>query len=550
MTELCVDHSPSGYPATTLAAAIDAQSRARPGAPFLLTDARDWTYAAVHEASDRLATTLLAAGAGRGDPIAIAAPNSAEWAVTWLAAAKIGAPVVALNVVYREREFEYMINQSGARIVICAAEHGGFDFVAMLDGLRNRLPSVREFVFLGGAGFAGSRTWDDVSAGPADQAALRRAGELIRPADPVVILYTSGTTGHPKGALLTQASILASATAQVANFGLTSDDVAMGQLPFNHVGGVTCTLTAAMLAGSAVAVIPSFHPKVAARIITERRVSVFTGVPTMYAMMLGLPEFAETDTSSVRLCVVGGANLEPALADRITGSFPGVRLANLYGLSETSGACVISAPDDDPRTLAETVGVPIGEFAVRVVDDSGAILAAGAEGELQVSGECLAAGYLALPEENDAVFRPGGWLATGDMAVIRPDGHVELRGRRKEMYVRGGYNVYPAEIENFLAGQESVAMCAVIGIPHPMFGEVGRVYVVAEPGRRVDPADLIARCRSQLADYKVPEEIVVVDELPLTPAGKIRKGVLRELAGTGHPDPIAPAIPHSTRKQD
>ena len=206
----------------------------------------------------------------------------------------------------------------------------------------------------------------------------------------------------------------------------------------------------------------------------------------MYAMMLGLPEFAEADTSSVRICVIGGSNVEPELGKRILDVFAGARLANLYGLSETSGGCVISASDDDLDTLVSTIGVPIGPFAARVVDDEGSVVEPGAEGELQISGECVAAGYWERPEETNATFVPGGWLATGDMAVLRPDGRVALRGRKKEMYVRGGYNVYPAEIENVLAEDDSVAMSAVIGVPHPIFGEMGRAYVVPVPDSLVD----------------------------------------------------------------
>lgn len=248
----------------------------------------------------------------------------------------------------------------------------------------------------------------------------------------------------------------------------------------------------------------------------------------MYAMMLGLPEFAEADTSSVRTCVIGGSNVEPELGKRILDVFAGARLANLYGLSETSGGCVISAADDDLDTLTTTIGVPIGPFAARVVDDEGGVVEPGTEGELQISGACVAAGYWERPVETRAAFVPGGWLATGDMAVLRPDGRIALRGRKKEMYVRGGYNVYPAEIENVLAADDRVAMSAVIGVPHPVFGEVGRAYVVPVAGALVDVDALVERCRRQLAEYKVPGEIVVVESLPLTPSGKIKKVALRE----------------------
>lgn len=290
---------------------------------------------------------------------------------------------------------------------------------------------MRDFIFVDGAGFDGSRSWDDLAATAPNAEELRMLARDGKPSDPSVILYTSGTTGHPKGAILTQESILAAAAAEVSHFGLTADDVTIGHLPFNHVGGLSCTLAAMLVAGGSVALISSFHPEVAVRTIVERRVSIFFGVPTMYAMMLSTAEFAGADTSSVRMCVVGGSNLEPALAHRIYDSFPDVRLANLYGLSETSGACVISAAADDVHTLAETIGVPVGSFRIRVVDPTGAPVPAGVVGELQVAGRCLANGYWNLPDATAESFLPGGWLATGDLGAIRPDRHVVLHGRKK-----------------------------------------------------------------------------------------------------------------------
>lgn len=514
----------------TLPAALRSTCEKDGGAPFLLTAERDWTYAEIEDASIRLADGFRAAGVRPGERIAIAAPNSAEWIITWFAAARLGCPLVTLNVAYREHEFDYMLNQSGSVLLVCAARHGDFDFVGFLDRLRPQFPTVREFVFLGGDGFDGSCTWEDLLAAggptPTGDAAP------VAPHDPLVILYTSGTTGLPKGAVLTHAGVLASARAQADHLGQRPDDVAIGHMPMNHVGGMTCTVAAAMIAGGAVALLPAFHPQTALRTVVERGVSIFVGVPTMYALVMALPGFGEADTSSVRMCVIGGSNVEPEMGRRILAVFPGCRLANLYGLSESSGGCVISSADDDLDTLVETIGVPIGDFRVRVVDAEGSPLPPDGEGELQVGGACVADGYWELPEESGAAFLPGGWLATGDMAALRSDGRVVLRGRTKDMYVRGGYNVYPAEIENVIAGDPAVAMSAVIGVPHEIYGEVGRAYVVPSAGERVDIEAVLARCRQQLARYKVPAEVEIVDSLPLTPSGKIKKVALKAIAGT------------------
>jgi fatty-acyl-CoA synthase len=380
---------------------------------------------------------------------------------------------------------------------------------------------VRHFAFLDGAGFAGSHRWEDI---PVDGAGPDT--EPVAPDDPAVILYTSGTTGEPKGATLTHAGIIASARAQADHLGQTCGDVAIGHMPLNHVGGLTCTVIASMVVRGSVALLPRYSPMQALDSIGRHGITTFIGVPTMYTKMMELPEFAHVDVSSVRTCVIGGSNVEPTMGRRIIDTFGGARLANLYGLSETSGGCIISAADDDLDTLVETLGVPIGDVEIRIADDANHALPADTDGELQVRGSCVSPGYWNV--EAPSTFLADGWLATGDMALRRPDGRVRLRGRKKEMYIRGGYNVYPAEVENVIASAPSIAMCAVIGVPDEVNGEVGHAYVVPAPGATADPEALLDLCRAGLARYKVPARIIVVDSLPLTPSGKIRKVALRD----------------------
>lgn len=499
---------------------------AEPGSPFLLCPDREWSYGEVRTAVDHFASGLLSLGVGKGDRVAIAAPNSAEWLISWFATTQIGAVLVTLNVAYRDREFDYMLNQSSATVLICCAEDGGFDFVPFLQHLRPRLPSINHFVFLGGQGFDGSLRWEDLAI-DVDREALRERESQVSGSDPAVILYTSGTTGHPKGATLTHGSILASATAQARHLRQDAGDVSIGHMPLNHVGGMTCTVAASMVAGGRVALLPRFNPTQALDAIRRHGVTTYIGVPTMYTMLMSHPEFSPEHAASIRTCIIGGSNVEPALGNRILQTFDGARMANLYGLSETSGGCIISAPDDDLDTLVATLGVPIGDFEIRVTDDEHRPLPAGSEGQLHVRGGCVATGYWEKPDETDQAFLPDGWLDTGDVAVQRPDGRVALRGRKKEMYVRSGYNVYPVEVENVLARQPGVAMSAVIGVPDEFHGEVGYAYVVPAPGQTIDTDALLAACAEQLAKYKLPARIVVVESLPLTPSGKIKKVELR-----------------------
>ncbi|PYE15984.1 fatty-acyl-CoA synthase [Williamsia limnetica] len=518
------------HSAATLPALLDETSL-HASTPFLLCPDQSLSYGQFAEQVDQFAAGLLSLGITRHDRIAIAAPNSAQWLITWFAAAKIGAVLVTLNVAYRDREFDYMLNQSGAVMLVCCTSDNNFDFVEFLQGLRPRIQAVRHFVFLSGEGFAGSHRWEDLVTAP-DSQTLTALQAQVQPDDPAVILYTSGTTGRPKGATLTHASILSSATAQAGHLHQTANDVAIGHMPLNHVGGMTCTVTASMVAGSTVALLPRYNPQLALTTIERHKVTIYIGVPTMYTMMMDLEEFAGTDTSSVRTCIIGGSNVEPAMGRRILDTFPGARMANLYGLSETSGGCIISALGDDLETLVATLGVAIGDFQARIADDTGQPLPPDTEGELHIRGGCVAGGYWDNPADTQRTFHSDGWLDTGDMATQRSDGRIALCGRRKEMYVRSGYNVYPVEIENVLASDEAVAMSAVIGVPDALYGEVGHAYVVPTPGATVDVEALLNRCRQQLAKYKVPAHIHVVDSLPLTPSGKIKKVALREAAAT------------------
>ena len=482
------------------------------------------TFAELDERSDRLATGLARLGYRRGDRIGLAALNQPEWLDVFFAAQKLGLAVVTLNVRYREAELCYMLNQSGARGLVCLARLPDFDFQALFASLGDRLPALSHHAFIGEASYA------ELAATPADPGLLAEAAAQLDPSDPAIVLYTSGTTGQPKGAVITNRSLLASARAQVEHFGLRASDVAIGTMPLNHVGGITCTVSTALLTASSVVLLPAFDPVGTLAAIDAHRATVFGGVPTMYLLMLSHPDFARYDVSSLRYAIAGGSNVEPELCERIAAGFPNARLANLYGLSESSGACVLSASSDDVAAVARSIGVVVDGFEGRVTGLDGAVLPAGEIGELQVRGECVAAGYWEMPEQSAETFLPGGWLATGDMALLEPDGHVVLKGRRKEMYIQGGYNVYPVEVENVLGAHPEVAMAAGIGVPDPVLGEVGRYYVVPAPGAHPTAGDLAAWCRERLADYKVPRELVFAEQLPLTPAGKVQKAALRETA--------------------
>ncbi|MER7544673.1 class I adenylate-forming enzyme family protein [Actinomadura sp.] len=513
--------------ADTVGAALeDAAARDK---AFLHDGDDTFTFAEFDRLTDRVAGGLLARGIRRGDRIGLLGLNTPQWLAVFFGAARIGAVIVPLNVRYRERELSYMLGQSGARTVVSAPAVPGFDFAGFFEKFRPQAPGVTDYLFFGA-------DFDELAATPADPAALEAARGAVAPGDPLMILYTSGTTGRPKGAVITHGSILASARAQAGHFAMTDEDVLLGHLPFNHVGGITCTIMAALVSGGSVALLPAFSPDGALRAVERHRVTFLGAVPTMYVLMLGRDDFADYDVSSVRLCMAGGSNVEPALVESILRGFPGAPLYGLYGLSESSGACVLSPLDDGPETVARTLGAVIGDFEARVTGPDGAVLPPGETGELQIRGGCVAAGYWDMPGETAEVFLPGGWLATGDMVEMEPDGHLVLRGRKKEMYIQGGFNVYPVEIENVLTAHPGVAMAAGIGVPDEVLGEIGRFYVVPHPGAEPPTEEeLTAYCRERLADYKVPRQFVVTSEVPLTPVGKIHKARLKDDYLRGRP---------------
>lgn len=482
------------------------------------------TFSGLDLRSREIAAGLLRRGIRPGDRVAVAAPNQVEWLELFHAVTCIGAVLVTLNVRYREAELGYMLGQSGARMVVTSATEDGFDFEGFYAGFRDEIPGVEEVIFLGrdgDDGFEALRTQPDGTE-------IDSLAEAVEPGDPALILYTSGTTGRPKGAVLTHRSIMASARGQVERLGTTAEDVYLCVMPLNHVGGITCSVTSALLTASSLVLPRAFSPAKALADLEGHRVTLFAGVPTMWSLMLSHPDFASTDTRTLRTVVIGGSNVEPTLARQILDGFPGAALSNLYGLSESSGAAVMSAPGDSVETVSRTLGTPLGGTEARVMGPDGPVVTAGEQGELQLRGAGVAAGYWGQRDESAQTFLDDGWLRTGDMVTMEPDGHVVMHGRLKEMFVQGGYNVYPVEVENVLTSHPAVAMAAGVGIPDRVLGEVGLYCVVLRPDEQVTEEELREYCRARVADYKVPRSIELVAELPTTPSGKVAKAALRE----------------------
>jgi fatty-acyl-CoA synthase len=496
--------------------------------PFLISNGEVVTYRDFVRKTDEVATAFIELGLKRGDRIAIIALNQLEWLYTFFAANRIGVGVVALNVRYREAELKYMLNNSSAKAVVSLPEFGGFDYVSFFR--QSDFPKLEHHIYLGDVDNAMS--FRDLFGG-VDSEAIGKMEKEVSDNDTSVIIYTSGTTGRPKGANITHKSILSSSKAQTIHTSCTDSDTVMGHMPLNHVGGLSCGILTAMHALASVVLIPVFIPNTVLDAIQRNGATILGGVPTMFQMFFNT-NFDDYDVSSLRLVIIGGSNAPPELLRKIREKFPKAKIMNLYGLSESSGACICSPLEDDVGRLMDKrgmplLGIPLNEYEVRVVDDEGKPLPDGEVGEIAVKGDCVCNGYIGLEDKTREAFKDG-WLLTGDLGYKRGN-FVYFMGRKKEMYVQAGYNVYPAEIENVLLTHPKVYMVAVIGVKDEFYGEKGVAFVI--PKGEVNEEELREYCAKYIADYKIPKKFVFTTSLPLTPAGKIQKSELLKMYEEG-----------------
>jgi len=477
----------------------------------LLLDDVKYTYRALDELTARLAGLLRARGVAAGDRVGLMMVNVPEFAIAYYGILRAGAVVVPLNVMLKAREVAYHLGDAGARLVLAwnscaeAAEPAAAEVGATC-----------------------------VVLGPGDlERLVRDTPPLAQPCererdDTAVILYTSGTTGRSKGAELTHANLARNAEVARRLFGLNHDSVFLGVLPLFHSFGQTCALNATVLAGGTLTLAPRFAPGKALEIIEDHRVSVFAGVPTMYGALLNHPERARFDLSSLRVCVSGGAALPVELLRAFEDAF-GCMILEGYGLSETSPIASFNDPDR-PRKPG-SIGTPVEGVEMRIVDEDGRELPAGSVGEIVIRGHNVMKSYWQQPEATAAAISADGWFRSGDLGRVDDDGYFFIVDRKKEMIIRGGYNVYPREIEEVLYQHPAVREAAVIGIPHGELGEEVAAAVVVASGSQVTPDELREFVKAQVAAYKYPRHIWFLSELPKTATGKILKRAIARPVG-------------------
>ena len=460
-------------------------------------------YAGLEQTSKLVAGLLRSKGIESGDRVGIMLPNVPHFPMVYYGILRMGARVVPMNVLLTAREIKHYLGNSGAKLVVVWEEFA---------------PAAEEA--------AAELGVEVISISPTNVGVLIEGIEPfeevveVAPDDTAVILYTSGTTGQPKGAELTHFNIRSNLDSVEELFSPSEEDVYFGGLPLFHVFGQTVAMNAAIKMGAELTLLPRFDPAKALEIIQRDKVTVFQGVPTMYAAILQVPNRADYDISSLRLCVSGGAALPVEIIRAFESEF-NTPILEGYGLSETSPVACFGRVDMERKP--GTIGTPIKDVELRLVDEEGNVLGVGDVGELQIKGPNVMKGYWETPEATEKAIDPDGWFSSGDMATVDEDGYYSIVDRKKEMILRGGYNVYPREVEEVLYEHPAVAEAAVMGVPHDDLGEEIVAIIAFKEGESATEDELRDHAKSGVAAYKYPRHIVIVDELPKGPTGKILK---------------------------
>lgn len=490
-----------------LASLLTDSAARQPERPAIKLDDLTLSYAALDGASAHVAGLLEQRGFQRGDRVGVMLPNVPHFPIVYYGILRAGGVVVPMNVLLKEREVAYYLDDSGAKLLFAWHDFGA-------EARPGAEAAGAQLVDVEPAGFR-----DLVGAAPAIPDLAEVSDE-----DTAVLLYTSGTTGRPKGAELTHANLYGNAQTKLETLiQLTADDVILGALPLFHSFGQTAALNAGMMAGAALTLLPRFDPVKALEMMERDGVSVFLGVPTMYMAMLGVPQAERPDTSSLRVCISGGASLPVEVLHGFEQQF-GTKILEGYGLSETSPVASFNHPDRERKP--GSIGTPIRDVQMAVVDEHGRELPVGEVGEIVIRGPNIMKGYWQRPEATADAIR-GGWFHSGDLARMDEDGYFFIVDRKKDLIIRGGYNVYPREVEEVLYEHPAVAEAAVLGIPDAEWGEEVGAAVALKAGAEASPEQLQAFVKEKIAAYKYPRVVWLVPELPKGPTGKILK---REIA--------------------
>ena len=503
--------------------------RANPDAEALvdMASTRRWTYGELDDEIDVIARGLMSLGLEHGDRVGIWAPNCPEWTIVQYATAKIGAILVTINPAYRTHELAYVLRQSGARTLISATAFKTSDYVSMVDEVRTETAELQEVLFLD------TDDWQDLKnradTVPVDD--LRARTAALDNNQPINIQYTSGTTGFPKGATLSHRNILNNGffTTELLNLG--PDDKLCIPVPFYHcfgmvLGNLGCTAHGATMVIPA----PGFDPALTLDALESERCTAVYGVPTMFIAMLGDPDLANRDLSSLRTGIMAGSVCPVEVMKRCMNDMNMAEFSIAYGMTETSPVSCQTRVDDDLDRRTASIGRAHPHVEIKIIDPAtGAVAGRGEQGEFCTRGYSVMLGYWQAEEKTREAIDHDGWLHTGDLAIMRHDGYCNIVGRIKDMVIRGGENVYPREVEEFLYTHPDIEDAQVIGVPDEKYGEEICAWIRMKPGRPALDADAVkAFATGKLAHYKIPRYVQIVDEFPMTITGKVRKVDMRK----------------------
>jgi len=482
------------------------------------------SYAEFDAAVDRVASGLIAAGLQKGDRVGMWSPNCAEWVIVQFATAKAGVILVNINPAYRTHEVEYALRQSGVKLLVSARAFKTSDYRAMIDEVRGGLPTLQAVVYLD------SPEWAELAATPVDADALRSRQADLAFDDPINIQYTSGTTGFPKGATLSHHNILNNGyfVAELCDF--TEADRVCLPVPFYHCFGMVMGNLGAVTHGACIVIpAPGFDPGATLAAVAAERCTALYGVPTMFIAELGHEDFATFDLTSLRTGIMAGSPCPVEVMKRVQRDMHMTDVGICYGMTETSPVSTQTRSDDSLERRVSTVGRPGPHIEVKIIDaDTGLVVPRGETGEFCTRGYSVMLGYWDEPEKTAEAIDAARWMHTGDLATMDDDGYCNIVGRIKDMVIRGGENVYPREIEEFLYTHEDVSDVSVVGVPDERYGEELCAFVVTRRGASLTEDAVREYCRSRLAHYKVPRYVVFTDGFPMTVTGKVQKFKMRE----------------------
>ncbi len=491
---------------------------------------RRWTFRELAADVTEAAAAFMAAGVVTGDRVAIWAPNITEWVISGLGALSAGGVIVPLNTRFKGPEAAYVLEKSEARILLCVNGFLGNDYVELLHSSGIALPDLEKIVVLRGEAPGQAVSWTDFLAGGAgvsrDQVDERMAS--LTSDDLSDIIFTSGTTGSPKGAMTTHGQTMRVFQSWGDTIGLRTGDRYLIVNPFFHTFGYKAGIIASLLQGATIVPQAVFDVGQVLERVSSERISMLPGPPTLFQSILEAPGRDSYDLSSLRLAVTGAAAVPVEMIRRMREELTFKTILTGYGLTESTGTVSMCRHDDDPETISQTSGRAIDDVEVKLVDSDGVEVPVGSPGEIWCRGYNVMRGYFNEPERTAETITPDGWLKTGDIGIMDQRGYLRITDRIKDMFIVGGFNAYPAEIEGVLLQYPGVAQAAVIGIPDERQGEVGCAFLVPRGGATLAQDEVIAWCREKMANYKVPRRVIVVDALPLNASGKVVKFELRD----------------------